>query len=106
MEPVQIGRDAARTEVILLAQKEDLADYFARRRPWHSPRRPWPVAEAGVTVLCVPPFPFVERLSGNTEAAADPRHIPHGCRLLYDFGPPGHEPGLLSFRHRASSRLY
>ena len=82
MEPVQIRRDPARSEVIVLAQVEDLADHLARRRSRRSLRRPRPIAQAGVAVLGVSPLPLVERLPGNAEPAADAGDILLVCRLL------------------------
>ena len=82
MEPVQIRGDPAGSEVIVLAQVEDLADHLASRRSRRSLRRPRPIAQAGVTVLGVSPLPLVERFPGNPEPPADPRDILLVCRLL------------------------
>src|SRR5690606_13494926 len=103
VEPLQVRRDAAWPEVIVLAQIQDLADDLPRggaRRPM---RRPWAVAESRVAVLGVPSLPLVEGLPGAAVPAADTRHIPFGGRLAQDFQPPRHEPGLLTFRHPASA---
>jgi hypothetical protein len=53
MEAEQLRSDPRRSEVIVLTQIEDRADYLASRRSGRSLRRPWSIAEAGVTVLGV-----------------------------------------------------
>ena len=60
MEPEQIRCDPARSEVIVLAEIENLADYVAGCRSRRPPRRPRPIAQPGVAVLRTPPLPFVE----------------------------------------------
>src|SRR5262245_20339713 len=70
VEPVQIRRDPPCSEVIVLAQVEDLADDLARGRSRRPLRCPRPIAQAGVSVLGVASLPFVKRLPGNPEAPA------------------------------------
>jgi hypothetical protein len=82
MEAMQVRRDSAWSEVIVLAQIENLADHLPRRGSRRSLRRPWPIAQPGVTVLGVSPLPLVERLPGNSEPAADSGHILLRCRVL------------------------
>jgi len=54
----------------MLPQVEDLADHLTRCRARRAMRRPRPIAQADVSVLGAPPFPFVERLARNPEAPA------------------------------------
>jgi len=82
MEPMQIRRDPAWSEVIVLAQVENLADHLACRRSRRSLRGPRPIAQARVTVLRVPLLPLVERFPGDSEPTADSCDIPLACRLL------------------------
>jgi hypothetical protein len=60
MEPMQVRRDPAGAEVIVLAQIEDFADDVTRCGPRRTPRCPRPIAPPAVPVLGAPPFPFVE----------------------------------------------
>jgi hypothetical protein len=80
-ESALIRGNAGRAKVIVLAEIENLADHLASCRSRRSVRRPWPIAQATVTVLGVPPFPLVERLPGNPESTADPCDILLVCRL-------------------------
>jgi hypothetical protein len=82
MESVQIRRDPAWSEVIVLAQVENLADHLACRRSRRSLWPPRPIAQAGVTVLGVSPLPFVERLPRSPEPTANSSDILLVCRLL------------------------
>jgi hypothetical protein len=104
VEPLQVGRDPARPEVVVLAQVEDLADHLPRRRSRRPLRRPRAVAQASLTVVGVTPLPFVERLPGNAEPPADPGDVSLVARLPQHLQPPRRQTGLLTFRHRLSAK--
>ena len=82
MEPIQVRRDPAGAEVIVLAQIEDFADDVARGGPRRTPRYPCPIAQACVAVLGAPPFPLVERLARNPKATAHAGDVSVIRRLL------------------------
>jgi hypothetical protein len=73
---MQVCRDAAGSEMIVLAQVENLADDLARRGAGRMPRRSRPVAEAGVPVLGVPFPPFVERFAVSSSRLHLEAHQP------------------------------
>jgi hypothetical protein len=75
VEAMQVHRDPAGSEVIVLAQVEDLADHLTSGRSWRSLRRPRPIAQAGVSVLGMATLPLVERLPGNPEPTARPGDV-------------------------------
>ena len=101
MKPLQIRGDPAGSEVIVLAQVEDLADDLARRGSRRTLRRPGPIAQAGVTMLGMSPLPLVERFPGNPEPTAHagdvsarrpPAVTPSAARLLTGLAPPSSSP--------------
>jgi hypothetical protein len=75
MKPVQVRRNPASAEVIVLTQIENFADDLLRGGPRRSPRRPRSVAQAGIPVLGVASLPFVEGFPGQPESPAHPRDI-------------------------------
>src|ERR1043165_8625689 len=82
VKPLQVSRDAASPEVIVLTQVEDLADHLPRggsRRPL---RRPRPIAQAGVSVLDATALPLVERFARNPETTAPAGDVAVVGRLL------------------------
>lgn len=76
MEAVQVRRDLARPEVIVLPQVENLADDLTRGRSRRPQRRARTVAQAGAAVLGVTPLPFVEGLARNPESPAHTGDVP------------------------------
>jgi hypothetical protein len=82
VKSLQVAGDLARTEVIPLAQIQDLADHVRRRRSGRAVRRTGPVAKRGLPVGVKPPLPLVEGLPGNAEMPASPRHIARARGLL------------------------
>ena len=103
VKPLQVIGNLARAEVVVLPEVEDLADDLCRRRPRRAVRRPGPVRQSGITVLVIPPSPFVERLSGNPEMPAGARHVAGTSR------PPGASSGaswLTAFALISSSGLH
>src|SRR5262249_32455983 len=70
VEAMQIRRDPACAEVIVLAQIENFTDDLPRRcarRPLRCPRA---ITEAGVSVFDVTPLPLVERFPRDPEPTA------------------------------------
>jgi hypothetical protein len=81
MKPRQVRGDPAGSEVIVLAQVEDLADDFTGGGAWRPLRYPLSIAEAGVPVLGVTSLPLVERFPRNPEPATDPGDVSLVSRL-------------------------
>jgi hypothetical protein len=75
VEPLQVRRDPAGAEVIVLPQVQDLADHIGGGGPVRMMWRPRPIAQAGVAMLRVPPLPLVERFPGDPEPTADAGNI-------------------------------
>jgi hypothetical protein len=103
MKSLQVGRDPAGSEVIVLPEIDDLADDVVGRRSRHATRRPRAVAQPGVPVLAEPPSPFVERFPRDPESTARPRDIARRRGMLQYLRPPGRDPKLLCLRHRVST---
>src|SRR5215467_1473247 len=60
-------------------------------------RRPSTAAQTSFAIGVVPPFPFVEGLSGNPEMPTSPCHVSRGpCRLLQHLESPRPQSCLLS----------
>jgi hypothetical protein len=76
MEPPETIGDPAGTEVILLAQIQDLADDLRRGRARASLRRAWAINEPRLSVALKAPFPLVVGLARDPEVAAGVRHRP------------------------------
>ena len=62
MKALQVRRDPAGAEVIVLAEIQNLANHVARRRARRAPRRARAIAQAGIAVLDVALLPFVKDL--------------------------------------------
>jgi hypothetical protein len=76
MEPVQVGRDPACAEVIVLAEVENLADDLSRggsRRPL---QYTVPITQSGVSVFDVTSLPFVGCFPRDPEPTACSRDVP------------------------------
>jgi hypothetical protein len=71
VEPMQVRRDPAGAEVIVLPQVQDRAHHVGGGGSGRMMRRPRPITHAGVAVLRVPPLPLVERFPGDPEPTAD-----------------------------------
>lgn len=82
VESTQVGRDPASSEVIVLAQIQDLADHLASGRARRMLRRPRTIAQASVTVLGVSLPPLVRRFAKHPEPPADAGDILLVSRLL------------------------
>jgi hypothetical protein len=61
VQALQVGRDSARPEVIVLPQIQDLAHYRARGCPRRAVRRAWPVSQSSFTEFIKTLLPAVER---------------------------------------------
>jgi len=61
-----------------------------------------PIAQAGVPVLNVAAFPFVEGFPGKPEPSAHAGDVALLGRLPQDPQPPGRYPNLLCFGHGIS----
>jgi hypothetical protein len=66
----QVHRDLRRTEVVVLAQVDDLADHVGVRCQWAAMRSAGSVTEPIDTVLVVAALPRVEALSADPVVAA------------------------------------
>jgi hypothetical protein len=89
MKALQVRRDPAGAEMIVLAEVEDLADHVAGRRAGRAPWRSGAIAQAAIAVLGVPPLPFVEGLAGNPKSPAHPGDVSFVGRLPQHPQPPG-----------------
>jgi hypothetical protein len=76
MKALQVVRNLARTEVVVLPEVQQLADDLRRGGARRPVRRPGAVAQACLAVIGEPPFPLVKRLPGDAEVSAGPRHMP------------------------------
>ena len=89
MKPLQVVRNLARTEVVMLPEIQNLADDLLWCGSGRAVRRSGPVAQPGLPVFVEPPLPLVKRPSGNPEMAARACHVSGACgRLLHDLEPP------------------
>jgi len=95
VKPLQVIRNLPRPEVVVLSEVQDLAHDLGRRRARGAVRRARPVRQANITVRVIPLSPLVERLSGNREMSAGPRHIAGIPGRLEQLQAPGGQPPLL-----------
>src|SRR5579862_5350998 len=70
MKALQVVRNLARTEVVVLPEVQHLADDLRRGRARCPTRRPRSVAQADRPVFLEPPRPFVEQLAREAEMSA------------------------------------
>src|SRR4029453_5534728 len=82
VESLQVAGDLARTEVIPLAQIQDLADHVWRRRSGRAGRGPWSGGLRALPSAFKPHLPLVEGLPRNAEMPAGPRPIARARGLL------------------------